>query len=129
MAVEIVAETLGVAAPSDIQRLYEGLEGLLEPGRTTLHLHDTRGTALACALAALEIGVRSFDASCGGFGGCPYAPGAAGNLATEDLVYMCRRTGYETGVDLEALLAATRRIAGALGRVPPGRVFKAEGAP
>jgi hydroxymethylglutaryl-CoA lyase len=124
-----LGDTLGVAAPSDIDRLYEGLDGLLEPGRTTLHLHDTRGTALACALRALQIGVRSFDASCGGLGGCPYAPGAAGNLATGGLVYMCKRMGYETGVDLEALLAAAQRIAPALGRVPPGRVFRAEGAP
>lgn len=124
-----LGDTLGVATPSDIDRLYEGLDGLLEPGRTTLHLHDTRGTALACAERALQIGVRSFDASCGGLGGCPYAPGAAGNLATGDLVHMCKRMGYETGVDLEALLAAAQRIAPALGRVPPGRVFRGEGVP
>ena len=124
-----LGETLGVAVPSDIDRLYEGLDGLLAPGATTLHLHDTRGTALACALRGLQLGVRSFDASCGGLGGCPYAPGAAGNLATEDLVYMCGGMGYETGVDLEALFTAARRIAAALGRELPGRVFRAEGGP
>ena len=121
-----LGETIGVAVPSDIERLYEALDGLLEPGQTTLHLHDTRGTALACALRALQLGVASFDASSGGLGGCPYAPGAAGNLATEDLVYMCDRMGYDTGIELRACLAASRRIAGALGRALPGRVFAAE---
>lgn len=122
-----LGETIGVAAPTDIERLYEGLSGLLEPSQTTLHLHDTRGTALACALRALQLGVTSFDASCGGMGGCPYAPGAAGNLATEDLVYMCRRMGIETGVDLDALFAAGRHVAAALERTLPGRVFNADG--
>ncbi len=122
-----LGETIGVAVPSDIDRLYEGLAGLLEPAQTTLHLHDTRGTALACALRAIQLGVVSFDATCGGLGGCPYAPGAAGNLATEDLVYLCNRMGYETGVDLEALFAASRHIAAALGRALPGRVFGVDG--
>ena len=122
-----LGETIGVAVPSDIDRLYEGLTGLLEPAQTTLHLHDTRGTALACALRAIQLGVVSFDATCGGLGGCPYAPGAAGNLATEDLVYLCNRMGYETGVDLGALFAAPRHVAAALGRALPGRVFGADG--
>ncbi len=122
-----LAETIGVAVPSDIERLYDGLDGVLAPGEATLHLHDTRGMALACALRAIQLGVVSFDASCGGLGGCPYAPGAAGNLATEDLVYMCNRMGYSTGVDLEALFAAARHVAGALGRSLPGRVFGADG--
>ena len=122
-----LAETIGVAVPGDIERLYDGLDGVLTPGEATLHLHDTRGMALACALRAIQLGVVSFDASCGGLGGCPYAPGAAGNLATEDLVYMCNRMGYSTGVDLEALFAAARHVAGALGRPLPGRVFGADG--
>ena len=99
----------------------------LEPGQATLHLHDTRGTGLACAYRAHQIGVRSFDSSCGGIGGCPYAPGAAGNLATEDLVYTFNRMGLDTGVDLQRLFAAGRHIAAALERPLPGRVFRAEG--
>ena len=122
-----LAETIGVAVPSDLERLYEGLSDLLAPAETTLHLHDTRGTALACALRAMQLGVERFDAACGGLGGCPYAPGAAGNLATEDLVYMCNQMGCETGVDLEALLAAGRRIGVVLGRALPGRVLAADG--
>ncbi len=101
---------------------------MLEPAQTTLHLHDTRGTALACALRALQLGVVSFDSSCGGLGGCPYAPNAAGNLATEDFVYLCNRLGYETSVDLAVLFAASRHIALALGRALPGRVFTADGS-
>ncbi|MHC5022951.1 MAG: hydroxymethylglutaryl-CoA lyase [Planctomycetota bacterium] len=123
-----LGETIGVAAPNDIEGLYDDLEDLLEPADTTLHLHDTRGTALACALRAMEIGVVSFDASCAGLGGCPYAPGAAGNLATEDLVYLCARMGIETGIDLEKLFEAGRHIAESLGRTPSGRVFRADGA-
>ncbi|MEE8155678.1 MAG: hydroxymethylglutaryl-CoA lyase [Phycisphaerales bacterium] len=123
-----LGETIGIAVPTDIDRLYEGLAGLLEPAQTTLHLHDTRGTALACALRALQLGVASFDSSCGGLGGCPYAPNAAGNLATEDLVYLCNRMGYETSVDLAALFAASRHVAAALGRALPGRVFTADGS-
>src|SRR5688572_2524035 len=95
-----LGDTIGVAAPSDIDLLYEGLEGLLKPDQTTLHLHDTRGTALVCAYRAFQLGVRSFDSSCAGLGGCPYAPGAAGNLATEDLVYTLNKMDCDTGVDL-----------------------------
>ena len=122
-----LAETLGVAVPSDIEALYDALAGRLEPAQTTLHLHDTRGTALACAVAGLKLGVASFDASCVGLGGCPFAPGAAGNLATEDLVYLCTRMGRDHGVDLERLFAAGRQIAGVLGRPMRGRVFGADG--
>jgi hydroxymethylglutaryl-CoA lyase len=121
-----LGETIGVAVPTDIERLIEGLEGLVGPREITLHLHDTRGTALACALRAVQLGVRSFDASCGGLGGCPYAPGAAGNLATEDLVYMLDGMGFETGVDLPAQFDATRYIAGVLDRPLAGRVFNAD---
>lgn len=122
----VLAETIGVAAPPDIERLYEAMDGLLTPEQTTLHLHDTRGTALACALRAMQLGVVRFDATCGGLGGCPYAPGAPGNLATEDLVYMCRRMDRETGVNLETLFAAARHMARVLARPLPGRVFTAD---
>lgn len=122
-----LGDTIGVAVPSDIDLLYESLDGLLKPQQTTLHLHDTRGTALACAFRAFEIGVRSFDSSCVGLGGCPYAPGAAGNIATEDLAYLFNRMGCDTGIDPHRLYAAGRHIAAALDRPMPGRVFKAEG--
>ncbi len=122
-----LGETIGVAVPPDIERLYDGLADLIAPAETTLHLHDTRGTALANAVTAMGLGVRSFDVSCGGLGGCPFAPGAAGNLATEDLVYLCDRMGQTTGMDLEALFEATRHIGRVLGRKLPGRVFNAEG--
>jgi len=121
-----LGDTIGVAVPADIEALYDELDGLLDPGETTLHLHDTRGTALACAYRAMQLGVNSFDASCAGLGGCPYAPGAAGNLATEDLVYLCERMNCATGVNLERQLDAGRHIATAIGRVPAGRVFRAE---
>ena len=122
-----LGDTIGVAAPTDIELLYEAIGDLREPGQTTLHLHDTRGTALACAYRAFQLGVRNFDSSCGGIGGCPYAPGAAGNIATEDLVYMFNRMGVSTNVDLKRLFAAGKHIAAALDRQLPGRVFKAEG--
>jgi hydroxymethylglutaryl-CoA lyase len=122
-----VADTIGVAVPSDLELLYESLDGLLQPSQTTLHLHDTRGTALACAYRAYQLGVRSFDSSCSGIGGCPYAPGAAGNISTEDLAYTFNKMGLNTGVDLKRLFAAGRHIAAALDRSLPGRVFKADG--
>lgn len=121
-----LGDTIGVAAPTDIEALYEAASAVIEPARTTLHLHDTRGTALACLLRAVEIGVMSFDASSGGLGGCPFAPGASGNLATEDVVYCLERMGRGTGVDLSRLIAAGRIIERALGRALPGRVYRAE---
>ena len=105
-----LGETIGVAVPLDIRRLFDALDGVLSPEDSILHLHDTRGTALACVSEAMRCGVRSFDASCGGLGGCPYAPGAAGNIATEDLVYFANKMGIETGVDLNALIAASSMI-------------------
>lgn len=121
-----LGDTIGVAVPSDIERLYAALDGTVSPGDSTLHLHDTRGTALACALHAYRLGVRRFDSSCGGLGGCPYAPGAAGNLATEDLVYSFSRSGIETGVNVDRLFAAGEHMASTLGHSLPGRVFNAE---
>jgi hydroxymethylglutaryl-CoA lyase len=121
-----LAETIGVGGPDDIECLYEGVADLVSPAETSLHLHDTRGTALACALRAMQLGVERFDATCGGLGGCPYAPGAPGNLATEDLVYMCGRMDCETGVDMAVLFSAARHMARVLGRALPGRVFTAD---
>ena len=93
--------------------------------QVALHFHDTRGTALANVLAALDSGVATFDASAGGLGGCPYAPGASGNLATEDLLYMLHGLGIETGVDLDAVAAASRALSARLGRSLPSRYLQA----
>lgn len=105
-----LGETIGVAIPTDIRKLYDALEGVLSPQDSVLHLHNTRGNALACVEEALRCGVVKFDASCGGLGGCPYAPGAAGNIATEDIVSFAHQHGIETGIDFEALVTASRLI-------------------
>jgi hydroxymethylglutaryl-CoA lyase len=105
-----LGETIGVAVPSDIRRLYDALDGVLNPSDSVLHLHDTHGNALACATEAMRCGVLQFDSSCGGLGGCPYAPGAAGNLATEDLVSFAHQQGIKTGIDFEKLVSASRVI-------------------
>jgi hydroxymethylglutaryl-CoA lyase len=105
-----LGETLGVAEPADICRLYEEVGRAVEPGLTTLHLHDSNGRALDNARAALSLGVRSFDASAGGLGGCPYAPGARGNVDTAALVAAVEAEGYTTGVDREAVARAMSSI-------------------
>jgi isopropylmalate/homocitrate/citramalate synthase len=102
-----LADTLGYAGPSHVRRLVRAVRAEVGAERFgNLHLHDTLGTALANALAALEEGVRGFDAALGGLGGCPFAPGSVGNAATEDLVYLLESEGLRTGIDLPALLAA-----------------------
>lgn len=120
-----LGETIGVAVPNDICRLYDALDGVLTPNTSILHLHDTRGTALACASAAMQLGVCRFDTSTGGIGGCPYAPGATGNLATEDLLYFANRMGIHTGVDLDLLLDALRVLESNLDSPPTSRVYRA----
>jgi isopropylmalate/homocitrate/citramalate synthase len=121
-------DTIGVAVPSDVPRLLEASIAAGVPlERTAFHFHDTRGTALANVVAGLAGGVRCFDASAGGTGGCPYAPGAAGNLATEDLVYLLDGMGCENGVSLEGVLEAARYIAGVLGRPLASKVGQAGG--
>jgi isopropylmalate/homocitrate/citramalate synthase len=97
----------------------------IDPRTLALHFHDTRGTALANVLAGLEMGITTFDASAGGLGGCPYAPGAAGNLATEDLVYMLNGLGIETGVSLDRVVEASRYLASVTGHAPASRYFHA----
>jgi isopropylmalate/homocitrate/citramalate synthase len=125
-----VGDTIGVATPRRILSGLRALEGAGIPReKVSLHFHDTRGTALANVLAALQEGYASFDASAGGLGGCAFAPGAGGNLATEDLVYLLDDLGVATGVSLEGLRAASRVIEGALGRPLPGRVYRAGPAP
>lgn len=120
-----VSDTIGIAHPGQVARLLEALLHRVPVDRVALHFHDTRGTALANVLAALEHGVRTFDSSAGGLGGCPYAPGAAGNLATEDLLYMLDGLGVETGVSIDGVVAASRSIADAIGHGLPSRYVQA----
>jgi hydroxymethylglutaryl-CoA lyase len=120
-----LGDTIGVGTPMEIQRLLEMFLAVFRQDQLALHLHDTRGTALANALAGLEMGISTFDASVAGLGGCPYAPGAAGNLATEDLVYMLQGMGIETGIDLHALVAAGNVAEAVVGRRLPGKVHLA----
>jgi isopropylmalate/homocitrate/citramalate synthase len=116
-----VSDTVGVAAPADVDRVLATLAAAgIGPDVIAMHFHDTRATALANVMAAMDHGVTAFDASTGGTGGSPFAPGAAGNLATEDLVYMLDRQGVRHGVDLEGVLAAARFIGPALGKKEPG---------
>ncbi len=123
-------DTIGVAVPSQVTELVgRATEAGLPLDRTALHLHDTRGTALANVSAGLAAGVRCFDASTGGTGGCPYAPGAAGNLATEDLVYLLDGEGWVHGVSLEGVLEAARFISRCLGRPLTSKVGQAGGWP
>jgi hydroxymethylglutaryl-CoA lyase len=125
-----ISDTLGVAAPADVTRVVGAL-GTAGIGAevVALHLHDTRGTALANVMAAMELGIRCFDTSTGGTGGSPFAPGSAGNLATEDLVYLLERQGVRTGVDLDAILVAARFIGARLGAEVSSKVGRAGGWP
>jgi hydroxymethylglutaryl-CoA lyase len=120
-----LADTTGMAHPAQVGEMVEAFRTRWPAARLTLHLHNTRGLGLANALAALEAGADRFDASLGGLGGCPYAPGATGNVCTEDLVHMLEAMGYRTGVDLGALLACARRLPGLVGHEVPGQVAKA----
>ncbi len=125
-----LGDTIGVATPNqvyDVLALLMG-EGAIPIDWLAVHFHDTRGTALANVLVALQMGIHSVDSSAGGLGGCPYAPGAAGNLATEDLLYMLHGMGIQTGVDLEKVVAATRTIAPYLGHMPTSKYFQAHEA-
>lgn len=100
----VIADTIGAASPADVKQVMTALARMIPIDQLAIHLHDTRGMAVANAWAALEVGIRRFDASTGGIGGCPFAPGAAGNLATEDLVLMAANSGFATGIDLDRLL-------------------------
>src|ERR1700730_16886659 len=122
-----LGDTIGVATPNQVADVI-GLfteEGKIAIEQIAVHFHDTRGTALANVLAALQLGISVIDSSAGGLGGCPYAPGAAGNLATEDLLYMLQGLGIETGVSLPGVVEASKAMATALGRRPPGRYLAA----
>jgi hydroxymethylglutaryl-CoA lyase len=121
-------DTIGVGVPDQVEELSAAAVAAgIPPERTAFHFHDTRGTALANVAAGLRAGIRTFDSSAGGTGGCPYAPGAAGNLATEDLVYFLDASGIEHGVSLDGVLAAARFISEALGRPVGSKVGQAGG--
>jgi isopropylmalate/homocitrate/citramalate synthase len=115
----VLADTIGVATPSQVRSLVE------RTGAPGVHLHNTRNTGYANALAALEAGATMLDASIGGLGGCPYAPRATGNIATEDLVYLLEGEGVETGVEIEALVAISEWLEGLFGRRLEGYVYRA----
>ena len=119
----VLADTIGVATPGAVRRLVERTLILGVP--VGGHFHDTRHTGVACAWAALEAGASVLDASVAGLGGCPFAPRATGNVATEDVLYLLEREGVETGVDLDALIAVARWLEELLGRELPGRVSRA----
>ncbi len=120
-----LGDTIGVGTPVQTRDILDLFLADLPPEKVALHLHDTRGTALANVLVGLEMGVTTFDASVAGLGGCPYAPGAAGNLATEDLVYALDGMGIETGIDLDKLWQAGQVAEAVVGRELPGKVHRA----
>ncbi|HLI91490.1 MAG TPA: hydroxymethylglutaryl-CoA lyase [Ktedonobacteraceae bacterium] len=122
-----LGDTIGVATPNQVVDVLDLLlsRGRIPLERLAVHFHDTRGTALANVLVALQMGISVIDSSAGGLGGCPYAPGAAGNLATEDLLYMLHGMGISTGVDLEKVVAATRFIEPLLGHPPTSKYYQA----
>lgn len=124
-----LADTIGVAVPSQVRDLFARAKASAPGVQLRAHFHNTRNTALANALAAYEAGVKVIDGSLAGVGGCPFAPGAAGNVPTEDLVYLFERMGIATGVDLPRAIETAKFIGAALGKVTPGMVSKAGGFP
>ena len=120
-----LADTTGMANPRQVARIVRQVLELIPASALTLHFHNTRGLGLCNVLAAYEAGARRFDAALGGLGGCPFAPGASGNICTEDLVNLCVETGVETGIDLERLIALSRTLPALLGHDTPGQLAKA----
>ena len=120
-----LADTTGMANPRQVERLVKRVLERVSASDLTLHFHNTRGLGLCNVLAAYEAGARRFDAALGGLGGCPFAPGASGNICTEDLVNLCEEVGIATGIDLPHLLQMSRRLPALLGHELPGQVAKA----
>ena len=120
-----LADTIGVADPWTVRRRIEAVRGVIGDKKLRLHFHDTRNTGLANAYAGVEAGVDVLDASCGGLGGCPFAPDATGNIGTEDLVFMLERAGFETSYDLGGLIETAKWMAGILGKPPAASVSRA----
>ncbi|MCF5392921.1 hydroxymethylglutaryl-CoA lyase, partial [Pseudomonas syringae] len=120
-----LCDTTGMAYPSQVEALSREVRERFPHLQLTLHFHNTRGMALANTLAALQAGIDRFDASLGGLGGCPYAPGASGNVCMEDLVHMLDLMGYDTGMDLDRVLAASAQLTGLIGHDTPSQILKA----
>jgi isopropylmalate/homocitrate/citramalate synthase len=124
-----LGDTIGVGTPADISRLLDTVLKVIPADKLAVHFHDTYGQALANILTSLDYGIATIDSSVGGLGGCPYAPGASGNVATEDVLYMLNGMGIETGVGLDAIVAAAWQISDVLGRSPRSKVAVAKGRP
>jgi hydroxymethylglutaryl-CoA lyase len=124
-----LADTIGVGVPAQVRRLLAGVAEFAPGVRTRCHFHNTRNTGYANAIAALEAGVSALDASTGGIGGCPFAPAATGNIATEDLVYLLDRSGVATGVDLAQVIATADWLSGVLGESVPALLGRAGAFP
>jgi len=120
-----ICDTTGMAHPAQVARMCEALQRDFGALQITLHFHNTRGMGLANLLAAVQQGITRFDGSLGGLGGCPYAPGASGNICSEDAIHMLQAMGYDTGVDMDRLLAVARRLPQVVGHDVPGQVAKA----
>ncbi|CUT12602.1 HydroxymethylglutarylCoA lyase EC 4134 [Bradyrhizobium sp.] len=120
-----LGDTIGVGTPAQAKEMLRAVSANIPPAKLAMHFHDTYGQALANLYAGMEEGVRVIDAAAGGLGGCPYAPGATGNVATEDVVYMLEGMGIRTGVNMDRLLAATNEMSGVLGKPPVSRVASA----
>jgi hydroxymethylglutaryl-CoA lyase len=118
-----IADTIGAGHPRQVADLFKSVVAVVEPSRVAAHFHDTRGMGVALAWVALEAGIRKFDSSIGGLGGCPFAPGATGNLATEDLVFLLMESGFETGIDLEKLVAAVGVAENVTGQALGGKII------
>jgi hydroxymethylglutaryl-CoA lyase len=114
-----------MATPPVVTRTVEAIQSRYPEAIIALHFHNTRGIGLANVMNGLELGIREYESSFGGLGGCPFAPGATGNICTEDLCYLLEESGYDTGVDLEALIAVATRVEALIGRPLPGQVMKA----
>jgi hydroxymethylglutaryl-CoA lyase len=124
-----LADTIGVASPGEVAALVARVAAVIKPLPVRAHFHNTRNTGLANVWAAVQAGAKIVDASMGGIGGCPFAPRATGNVATEDVVYMLQRSGYDTGLDVDRLIGSARWLAGAMGRDVPGMLSRAGAFP
>lgn len=120
-----LGDTTGMATPPTLARVVRALAEQLPGMKIALHFHNTRGVGLANVVVGLELGIREFESSIGGLGGCPFAPGATGNVCTEDLVYLLEESGFDTGIDLDALIRVAQRVEAIVGRTLPGQVMKA----
>jgi hydroxymethylglutaryl-CoA lyase len=120
-----LGDTTGMATPPTVARLVDAIRQRFPQMRIALHFHNTRGVGLANVMLGLDLGIREFESSIAGLGGCPFAPGATGNICTEDLVYLLEESGFDTGIDLDALIGVAKRVEEIIGRTLPGQVMKA----